>query len=245
MAETPDRLLLISPHYDDGIFSCGELLASHDDCVVVTVFTGVPSDPGLSTDWDRACGFRTSREAMVERQRENEAALDRVGAVSANLGFFDSQYEQTPSVEAVAAALVRAIDRYRPTCAVTPLGLFHSDHLLCADAALSAFERVPSIGTVAYEDALYRRMPTLAQRRLATLLARGIGATPAFVYETPGDRAPAAEADHRARWRQQKRSAVGAYTSQLKAFGSGGYDDVDAPEHYWHLRNIEANKDEA
>ncbi|PJX25966.1 hypothetical protein CAP48_08035 [Advenella sp. S44] len=47
-------VLVISPHYDDAVFSCGELLAKIPSGMVMTVYTGVPEDGDVSTDWDLA-----------------------------------------------------------------------------------------------------------------------------------------------------------------------------------------------
>jgi len=38
----PTRWLVISPHLDDAVFSCRQLLAQAPGSVVVTVFAGIP-----------------------------------------------------------------------------------------------------------------------------------------------------------------------------------------------------------
>jgi hypothetical protein len=65
------------------------------------------------------------------------------------------------------------------------------------------------------------------QARLADLAQRGIVATPA----TPS----AGHTIDMARRADLKREAVNAYTSQLRAFGVGNYEDVFATERYWQL----------
>jgi len=34
MSETSPRLFIVSPHFDDAVFSCGALLAAHPDAAV-------------------------------------------------------------------------------------------------------------------------------------------------------------------------------------------------------------------
>ncbi len=242
MAEFSERLLIVSPHYDDAVFSCGALLAAHDDAAVVTVLTGSPAasgspgQPDVLTAWDRDCGFRTSADAMCIREREDDAALERLGVEAIRLGFYDDQYVQAgvgapPSREAIASAIDATIDALRATVVVMPLGLFHSDHERVHDACLSVMKRRPALKWLAYEDALYRRMPGKVQARLAGLLDHQICATPAFVHGTAtGGHLSVLDAQA-----LSKREAVAAYDSQLRAFGPSGYGDVAQPEHYWHL----------
>jgi len=44
-------MLVVSPHLDDAVLSCGRLLAGRPGSVVATVFAGVPSRPDQCTDW--------------------------------------------------------------------------------------------------------------------------------------------------------------------------------------------------
>jgi hypothetical protein len=48
------RLAVVSPHCDDGVFGCGELLALHPGSVVITVFTAYPRPDEPLTVWDEA-----------------------------------------------------------------------------------------------------------------------------------------------------------------------------------------------
>lgn len=218
---------IISPHFDDGIFGCGELLAAMPGCGVLTVFGGMPAGAIGLTDWDRQCGFTSSLDAVPERRRENTAATAIVGAREHNLDVLDGQYGPSPSIETLGEALDEALRSLEARVVIMPLGLFHSDHVLVHQAALLVRMRHPEWRWLGYEDALYRRMPGMAQARLAALHAQGVVATPAFIA---GD--AAARLDHRAR----KRRAVQAYASQLKSFGPDGYHDTDELEHYWELQ---------
>jgi LmbE family N-acetylglucosaminyl deacetylase len=222
-------LLVISPHLDDAVFSCGIKLAATPGALVCTVFAGTPHE-ALVTDWDRQCGFDDAHQAMRARRKEDNAALDVLGARSLHLGFLDAQYaagEHIPSSEDIAREIKKLIEKFTPDTLYIPLGLFHSDHALTYEACLDAWLPDTSPTCVAYEEALYRRMEGLAQTRLAELKERGIIATPLL---------PALDPQALAHGLEQKRAAVSRYTSQLEAFGTNGYDDVFAAERAWSLQ---------
>jgi len=237
MTEVLPRTLLISPHLDDAVFGCGASLAGASDTLVCTVFTARPIEDA-QTDWDAQCGFSSAWQAMTERVEEDERALRLLGATPRHLGFLDSQYvpfapeSAKPTRETLARAFLDLIEELRPEALMIPLGLFHSDHLLVHEAACDAWLRHPELPCVGYEEALYRCMRGMLQRRLTGLHERGIDATP-LNASLP----PPAEA---ARRDALKREAVAAYASQLKAFGPDGYDDVFLPERFWTLEPAEA-----
>jgi LmbE family N-acetylglucosaminyl deacetylase len=223
MTELPAPLLIISPHFDDAVFSCGALLAASPGAVVCTVFAGTPPE-ALVTDWDKQCGFGDAHEAMQARYKEDDAALASLNATSARLPFLDSQYAASnQSTGDIADAIVQVVQRVKPGTIVMPLGLFHSDHALTSEACLKAWLSDAALPCVAYEDCLYRRMDGLVQGRLAELRERNIVASPLF--DTPDETLP-----------PNKRLAVQCYASQLKAFGPNGYDDAYARERYWTLQ---------
>ncbi|MEZ2352454.1 PIG-L deacetylase family protein [Caballeronia sp. RCC_10] len=236
MFEATLRLLVISPHLDDAVFGCGASLAGASRPRVCTVFTAFPAND-LHTDWDAQCGFTGALEAMTARIEEDKHALGVLGAAPFHLGFLDSQYvpdaseSARPTRDAIAQALIDAIDEHRPDALLMPLGLFHSDHILVHEAACDAWLKRPDVPCYGYEEGLYRRMPGIVQQRMADLLARGIEATP-FNPPLPA----AAEMQRRD---ALKREAVSVYASQLKAFGDDGYDDVFMPERYWTLKIAE------
>ncbi|WP_250528530.1 PIG-L family deacetylase [Caballeronia sp. GAWG2-1] len=236
MPEMRSRVLLVSPHLDDAVFGCGALLAASDETIVCNVFTGSPEED-LTTDWDLHCGFSSAHEAMRSRIDEDERALGLLSARSVNLGFLDSQYvphapeSAKPTRAAIRDALLHVVREYRPDLLLIPLGLFHSDHALTHFAACDAWLEYPALACIGYEEGLYRRMRGLVQRRLVDLHGIGIDATP---YEAATTNPADAERAHAA-----KRNAVQAYTSQLKAFGPGGYDDVFLSERYWTLERCE------
>ena len=50
-------VVVVSPHLDDAVLSCGQLLAASREAIVLTVFSAGPDEGAPLTDWDRACGF--------------------------------------------------------------------------------------------------------------------------------------------------------------------------------------------
>src|SRR5919106_5159209 len=73
------RVLVVSPHLDDAVFGCGELLAACPGSIVTTVFAGAPKHSEL-TEWDAAAGFRAGQDVMAARREEDQQALTIVGA---------------------------------------------------------------------------------------------------------------------------------------------------------------------
>ncbi|MGB7480131.1 MAG: PIG-L family deacetylase [Burkholderiaceae bacterium] len=219
---SPPPLIVISPHLDDGVFSCGNLIAARPGAVVATVFAAVPAASLPAPDWDRRTGFDTAAGAMRARRDEDQQALRLLAATPLWLEFFDSQYGVAAEVEQIALRLQRILAESAADSVIAPLGLFHGDHLLTHQAALSLWRRAPAPGSwLFYEDAPYRRFPGLLQERLAQLRDAGIHAAPVDL--------------HRSDMAAAKAEAVCAYRSQLPGLGHGR-QDLQAPERYWQLQ---------
>ena len=225
-------LVVVSPHLDDAVFGCGALLARAPGATIVTVCAGTPA-LAASTAWDTACGFADSAEAIAARRAEDRRAAHLVGAASWPLAFLDAQYravapgpprdDEAALEAAVADALATPLRQLAPSVALYPLGLFHADHRRVHRGAGSALERIAVRASWAYEDAIYRAIPGVLQRRLAELEAAGVRARPLRLK-------PATAAEHAAKAR-----AAAAYASQWRALGERARADVAAPERYWHL----------
>lgn len=223
--ELSGRVVAISPHFDDAVFSCGNWLATRPGSTVLTVYSGVPHSGTPLPDWDRRCGFERADQAMLARHEENRAAMAVLGARGLGLGLLDSQYgEPGADTGRITGALAAALTTLRPDVVLAPLGLFHQDHLRASDAALVVwrlFREVLDSTWLAYEEALYRRKPGLVQQRLAQLRGQRIRVTPLSGPQYLGNR---------------KTRAVAAYASQLEALGlAPGQGDDAAPERYWRL----------
>jgi LmbE family N-acetylglucosaminyl deacetylase len=220
-----ERLLIVSPHLDDAVLSCGLVLAAHPHAVVCTVFSAPPAT-NMTTGWDRSSGFANAFEAMNARKVEDIRALAHLAAHPLHLPFRDAQYDGSPTAGMLTNALQRTIAEIEPTALLVPLGLFHSDHTLTADACLMLMPRIPQeVAVHAYEDVPYRNMPGVVQKRLYAIAERGYRATATEAFDA---------AENSRHW-QMKRAAVAAYRSQLRAFGDEGQADLFSPERYWQL----------
>lgn len=220
-ASLPEPLLVISPHCDDGVLSCGELIAMHPGAVVVTVFAGSPPSYEPFSEWDRSSGFAPGDDVMALRRDEDRCALEVLRAHPVWLPFCDSQYRHTPSVDATARALEDTLCRHAPRSVAFPLGLFHSDHRLTHEAMMS-LTAGREMRWLLYEDALYRRIPGLVEARLAQLRRDGHGVR-------------RLQLQFSARAAALKREAVACYRSQLRALatpGRPGHPDASEPEAY-------------
>jgi LmbE family N-acetylglucosaminyl deacetylase len=219
-------LLTISPHLDDAVFSCGDVLAAHPGSVVVTVFAGIPSSPPALTDWDAACGFLDSRAAVPIRRREDHGALQILQARAVWLDYPDNQYGGTPDISDLLQPLMSLVLEWHPQRLLVPLGLFHSDHLLASDTLLEVFRRSADarLSCHAYEEVPYRRLKGAVQARLADLFQAGFELTPA------APNMPVSTLKH---------AAIEQYRSQLRGLtshGRPGYQDAYLPERYWEVR---------
>lgn len=220
------RLVVVSPHLDDAVLSCGQVLAAHPGSTVVTLFAGFPAPDAPLTEWDQRCGFPNGEQAVAHRREEDRIALSLLEARPDWLDFLDAQYAVSPTPDELAAALAERLPELSPDAVLFPLGLFHSDHVLAHQAALKALAAVPHALRLAYEDVPYRAMPGLLQQRLMALAQAGWVATPA-------------------RWREEgsaavKQRALKAYVTQVATLGPGGTDDAAAPERCWRLHEADA-----
>jgi len=212
----------VSPHLDDGVLSCGRVLARHPGSTLVTVFAGEPAAKHRLTPWDRTSGFDSAEAALEARRREDEKAAGALGAQAVHLPFVDAQYGERRDAGEIAAALVDVIGT---SPVLVPIGLFHEDHALVHDASVRALTHRCGRRPVAlYEDCPYRsidggawlddRLRDLRQERRLRRVA-------------VDDDAVAA-----------KDAAVQCYASQLRALAvtnPAALDDVGRPEGYWVL----------
>lgn len=222
-------MIVISPHLDDAVFSCGAALAAHPGSTVVTVFAGLPVNATVRTDWDARCGFDDAALATQARRSEDTAALALLAAEPRWLGFVDGQYGEGSDEAAVAAALRHAVLALDDRVIAYPLGLFHADHRLVHRAARAALDGL-DLDAFAYEDAIYRAMPGLLDARLAELAAAGVAAEPANLGAGTALGTPAED-----RHADAKARAVRCYASQLPALGADGMADAARPERCWRL----------
>ena len=212
-----DRLLVISPHLDDAVVSCGALLLAHPGATVATLFAASPeryTDPLNEHDTD--CGFRPGDDTMAARREEDVRALASLGATPRWLPLCQNSHVERadPIAEppGAVAAIVAAIDDVGPTCVVAPLGLSHADHQACHVSALAARARAGAVPWLWYSDLPYVFIPRVLAARMRALHKQGLTASPAC---------PTVSHDFEAKWR-----AFGEYATQLPVL-----------ERLWQLRD--------
>jgi LmbE family N-acetylglucosaminyl deacetylase len=237
---------VVSPHLDDAVFGCGQLIASHPGCTVLTVFAGLPlTDTGL-TPYDARCGFSSSTQAMQIRLAEDCRALAFLGAHPLRMNELDSQYAPLPEPLVLADRLWHMLAKNEAghwDAIIVPLGLFHCDHVCVSDACLHLVRQHSETLWIGYENVLYRRRAGVLQQRLAILWAAGVMATPITLQGVAAvahlmDEASRAVPAYLADSPSQKACAVACYASQLKCLGMSAGGDDGTNEAYW-LLNIE------
>jgi LmbE family N-acetylglucosaminyl deacetylase len=228
-----ERIVVVSPHFDDAALGAAHLLTSHPGSTVITVLGGrPPAYPDEVTPWDAAGGFKTGDDVVAARREEDRAAMASMQATPVWLEFPDHQYlplDQRPTPADVAPALQRAIAAAGPTAVFLPLGLANPDHVLTHDAALLAREAIIGTGTelhwFCYEDAGYKHLPGMMAWRISKLFRSGLWPTPSVVPVRPDMAA--------------KRNAIGLYTSQVAPLEQDHLLserlDANVPEPYWRL----------
>lgn len=93
------NLYFISPHLDDAILSCGDLissLAGKVNITVVNVFTEVSPLPNTlsAKAFLKQCGRSDASELFKERRIEDKKVFDSIGVQVRNLGFIDAQWRK-------------------------------------------------------------------------------------------------------------------------------------------------------
>lgn len=150
-------LLIVSPHLDDAVLGCGQLMVGRPDCVVVTVFAGRPPAGTDATTYDVNCGFSTADEAWRRRRGEDSRALTLLGARPVHLPFVDHQYGgERPTASDVARAVADVAQSLQPEGILWPAGLGHPDHLLVAAAGRRHVDGAWPTALYVYEELPYR-----------------------------------------------------------------------------------------
>lgn len=221
------RVLALSPHLDDAVFSIGATLAQFvargTSVTVCTLFSGVP-DADLSPfarSLHRQCGLPPTPEAVLTRRREDVAALRVIGATAVHCDFLDAIYRKDANetwpypnegalfrtltsqneaslTNSVHQVLAAIIEGAQPGLVLTCLGIGgHVDHVLVRDL-VCRLTAGAGIRTLLWEDLPY---------------AMTRSTPPSHLTIKPS----------RTAW-QTKLRAVGCYASQIQMFW-GNTDD--------------------
>ena len=234
-AGTLERVVVVSPHFDDAVLGAAHLIGAHPGTTVITVLGGrPPAYPAEPTSWDACGGFVAGDDVVALRREEDRAAMAFLGARPVWLEFPDHQYlppKARPRPAEVAPALTKALAAANPTAVFLPMGLANPDHDLTHEAGLlarAALEADPEVRSPAwfcYEDHGYKHIPGILAWRVAKLFKSGLWPTPAVVPIEP-DMA-------------RKRAAIELYKSQVPPLQRDHVLDerldANVPEQYWRL----------
>jgi LmbE family N-acetylglucosaminyl deacetylase len=230
---TLDRIVVVSPHFDDAVLGASHLIGAHPGTTVITVLGGrPPAYPAEPTDWDAWGGFRAGDDVVARRREEDRAAMAFLGASPVWLEFPDHQYlpkDERPRPAEVAPALRGAIVEADPSAVFLPMGLANPDHTLTHDAGLLVRDELLGAGRelawFCYEDHGYKHIPGLLAWRIAKLFRNGLWPTPAVVPIDPD--------------MVRKRAAIELYKSQVPPLQRDHVLDerlaANVPEQYWRL----------
>jgi LmbE family N-acetylglucosaminyl deacetylase len=228
-----DRIVVVSPHFDDAALGAAHLLTTYPGSTVITVLGGrPPAYPAEVTDWDACGGFVTGDDVVALRREEDRAAMDFLAATPVWLEFPDHQYlakDQRPRPADVAPVLAAAIAAADPTAVFLPMGLANPDHVLTHDAGLAVRSEMGTSGAgpvwFCYEDHGYKHIPGILAWRVAKLFKSGLWPTPAVVAIEPD--------------MDSKRAAIALYKSQIPPLERDHVLterlDANVPEQYWRL----------
>jgi LmbE family N-acetylglucosaminyl deacetylase len=242
-------IAILSPHLDDAVLSCWDLLSGQADLLVINVFAGVPPRGSAPGWWDARCGLEDSHAVVRERVAEDRAALGLAGREPVNLDFLDHQYrDRDQPIESIVRvlrgvlaeqALVLAPGALASEPFDPALPVPHPDHLAVRSAALV-------LASEGFELGLYADLPHASAHGWPAWVLNGVSG----VATHPREPDPAA-----ARWSgglalsglpadlllpdvrrlapamfARKLEAVRLYASQLAMLKSGfgrGLDDPD------------------
>ncbi|HVA06123.1 MAG TPA: PIG-L family deacetylase [Acidimicrobiales bacterium] len=224
-----ERIVVVSPHFDDAAMGAGHLLASYADTTVITVLAGrPPAYPEEVSEWDALGGFKPGDDVVGGRREEDLAAMEVLESGYRWLEFSDHQYlapPDRPKPAEVAPVLAATIAELNPTSVFVPMGLGNPDHVMVHEASLLVRADQEDRLWFCYEDHGYKHIPGLLAWRVAKLLRAHPWPTPAIVPHTPDE--------------ERKRKAIWSYTSQIppleRDHALSARMEGRVPEQFWRL----------
>jgi len=206
------RIVVVSPHLDDGVFSLGAAIAqwtrSGTAVDVLTPLAGDPHSEAKAEWWDEATGFTTHGDAAQARRDEDTSACALVGATAVWLPFKDATYDDRPDPDLVWAELAEAVED-SDAVLIPGFPLHHVDHAWTTQLVLERGLPVERIGLYVEQPYAFRAWQKKRQRPGTTDIIRPLLAGPVkWSYDRTDRRA-----------RRAKLRAARAYVSQLPMFG--------------------------
>lgn len=214
MSFTPrpgDRVVVVSPHLDDGVLSLAAAMASWvrrgSSVLVLTVLGCDPDSTAPAGGWDRRGGFLSEGEAARARRREDRAACEALGAAADWLPFGSSDYERRGDETAIHDAVVSKV-AHADAVLVPGAPLSHPDHAWLTRLLLEGSLPCERIGLYAEQPYRARVHGVLA---LPEWIVSAVGGTPTL------EGIPVGRRDRRSKLR-----AMRCYRSQLRLLALGG-----------------------
>lgn len=203
------RILVLSPHLDDGVLSLGAFIATSVEAGaevrILTIFGGDPESKVAAGRWDGRAGFASAADATEKRRAEDHKACAVLGAHHEWLPYLDKDYGPPPTDDAVWGQLAHHVDG-ADFVFVPGRPLIHPDH---AWVSQTLTDRTDAAKLVFYAELPYDAWPK--KRRNEERIA-DVAATRTWT-------SPRASLGVRVRkWR-----ATGAYVTQLPWLARRGY----------------------
>ena len=197
------RVVVASPHLDDGVLSLGASIASWSRAgAVVELLTVLACDPGSAAPaggWDRRGGFATEGESALARREEDRRACARLGATPVWLPFGSLDYERHGDEDDVRRAVADAVGE-ADLVLLPGFPLSHPDHEWLVRSLVSDLKSDTRL-------ALYAEQPYARRAGAAPEVPEWLAAATAVAtFET----APTRPRDRVAKW-----WAIREYRSQL------------------------------
>jgi LmbE family N-acetylglucosaminyl deacetylase len=220
---------MISPHLDDAIFSCGQLIHARKGTMITTILAGFP--PGEHAGWSsQTTGLSVAEDANLARREEDQRASRALGARTNWIDIPAQEYGPGASTSErllrIEQSIVAAVSTTEVRSVFIPLGLTHPDHIIVSDAALRAV-LASDVESYVYMEMPYGQARPGRVRRRLRRIGRQCNVDPleSFVGDL-----------------RRKSEAVNAYSSQVETLqrGFGKYFDrvFTDPERYWRVRPL-------
>ena len=209
-AEAPGRrIVVVSPHLDDGVLSVGAAIASWASAgatvELLTVLACDPDSEAPAGGWDRRGGFATEGDSARARREEDRRACAVIGATPVWLPFGSVDYERHGDEEDVRRAVEDAVAG-ADVVLLPGFPLTHPDHAWLA-RTLGAGDVVGRGRLGLYAEQPYTRREH-TEPQVSEWVTGAVGDRPVFAPMRPRLR------DRLAKWR-----AIRRYRSQLRLLG--------------------------
>ncbi|WP_433803616.1 PIG-L deacetylase family protein [Actinomycetospora sp. CA-084318] len=110
------RVLVLSPHLDDGVLSCGGLLSTltGSEITVLTLFTACSPGPHTraARSFLRQCAHPDAASLFAARRAEDREVVDRLDARAEHAGHVDALFRRRAVPDAVGRVLPELAHRY-------------------------------------------------------------------------------------------------------------------------------------